>query len=150
MPLVTNKWVSTDSNSRSNVPRGKKMVAQLSRCLFSQRVHTFSSGSAQRRRCETADLSPGSSIQIPAWPVLQTRPKSRSEFHRRINNVMSRWCVNKYGGSAARRRPNRSITSPYDYESNVDSTSRQPLKADCSFPSSELSLNLRPRCFSRF
>ena len=45
-------------------------------------------------------------------------------------NVSSRE-VSKYGGSAARRRPNLSITSPY--ESIVDSTCRQPLKADCRF-----------------
>ena len=75
MPLVTNKRVSTDSNSRSNVPRGKKW-RRSTPVASSHRVRTFSSarsGSAQRRRCETADLSPGFSIQIQAWPVLSSR-----------------------------------------------------------------------------
>ncbi len=65
----------------------QEMAALHARCLFSHRVRAFSSarsGSAQRRRCEIADLSPGFSTRIPAWPVLQTRLKSRSEFHRRI------------------------------------------------------------------
>ena len=91
MALVTNKRVSTGSNSQLERTARQEMAVQYS--CFSHRVRTFSSarsGSAQRRRCETADLSPWSSIQIPAWPVLQTRPKSRSEFHRRINNVSSR------------------------------------------------------------
>jgi len=61
-------------------------------------------------RWASADLSLGFSIQIQAWPVHQTRPKSRSEFHRRIDNVSSRE-VSKDGGSTARRRPNLSITS---------------------------------------
>ena len=79
MSLVTNKQVSTGSNSCSNAPRGK-MAAQHSRSRSSHRVRTFSSArssSTQRRRCETADLPLGFSIQIQAWPVLQTRPKSR-------------------------------------------------------------------------
>ena len=85
----------------------QEMAAQLSRCLFSHRVRTFSSarsGSAQRRRWETADLSPGFSTRIPAWPVLQRRPKSRSEFHRQIDKrvapLMSAGTVRRSGVSS--------------------------------------------------
>ncbi len=49
------------------------------------RFSSARSGSAPRRRCETADLSPGFSTRIPAWPVLHTRSQSRSEFRRRID-----------------------------------------------------------------
>ena len=96
-------------------------------------------------RWASADLSLGFSIQIQAWPVHHTRPKSRSEFHRRIDNVSSRE-VSKDGGSTARRRPNLSITSPY--ELIVDSTCRQPPKADCRFCTGRL--HTVPPSFARF
>ena len=44
------------------------------------------------QRWASADLSPGFSIQIQAWPIHKTRPTSRSELCRRIDNVSSRAC----------------------------------------------------------
>ena len=56
------------------------------------------------------------------------------------------WLVSKDGGSTARRRPNLSITSPY--ESIIYSTCRQPLKADCHFCTGRF--HTVPPSFARF
>ena len=84
----------------------------LSHCTRSPRAMTprkVDGTSPPDQRWASADLSPGFSIQIQAWPVLQPRPRSRFELRMRIYNVSSRE-VSKDGGSTARRRPNLSIT----------------------------------------
>ena len=82
----------------SRTRRAARMAVQYFSCS-SHRVRTPSSvrsGPAQCRRCETAKSTMGlsrslsrSSIQIQAWPVLQTRSKSRSWAPA---NVSSCWC----------------------------------------------------------
>ena len=76
------------------------------------------------QRWASADLSPGFSIQIQAWPIHKTRPKSRSQLCRRIDNVSSR--------EVSRHRPTLSITG---------SMCRQPLL--CSLASKTRALFLR-------
>ena len=99
----------------SNAPCGKMalvlLLSQTSRTRSPRALapRNVDGTSPPDQRWASADLSPGFSIQIQAWPVLQTRPRSRSELRRRIDNVSSRE-VSKDGGSTARRRPNLSIT----------------------------------------
>ena len=115
--VARNKRVSTGSNSQLERAARQEMAAQYS-CSFCHHVRTFSSarsGSVQRRRCETADLSPGFSTQIPAWPVLQTRPKSRltasgQRIGKRDAPLVSAGTV-RHSGVSSPAFPPRSLTT---------------------------------------
>ena len=76
------------------------------------------------QRWASADLSQGSAYESRPGLFSRQGPSRGAELRRRIDNVSSRE-VSKDGGSTARRRPNLSITSPY--ESIVDSPCRPPL-----------------------